>query len=82
MSDVPTPAPANTAPPPAPKEKPDEVLITFQQNRRFELHVAGDMIIFGPYESKALPRKIIKNPDFQQVAGFFNVQEVPKWALN
>lgn len=52
------------------------VLITFKQNRKYDLHVGRNMILFMGRETKPVPHTWIKHKDFEQVKGLFIIKGV------
>lgn len=53
-----------------------EVTIVFRENRKFDLHVGRDTVVFGPGEAKSIPREWLKHPDFRQVQRYFAIRGV------
>ncbi len=52
------------------------VKVTFNKNRRKELHVNGQVVaVFMPFETKYLNRDIVISEDFKTQISDFNVME-------
>ena len=56
--------------------KPKTVTVFFRQNRKFDLHVARQVVEFGPHESKEIPVEWLDDPGFKQAAKYFTVKGV------
>ena len=52
------------------------VTIRFRENRKFDLHVGREVVVFMGGETKPIPREWLKHPDFVQVQGYFVVKGV------
>lgn len=50
--------------------------VRFQQNRSFELHVARQVVTFGPYEVREIPAEWLDDPGFRQAQKYFTVKGV------
>jgi hypothetical protein len=57
----------------AQSEKSKTVKLTFQENRKFELHIFRNVYIFYGHETKDFPASILDEPDFKQHADKFSV---------
>lgn len=53
-----------------------EVTVVFRQNRKFDLHVGREMVVFEGRVAKQIPVEWLQSPDFQQVAKYFVVKGV------
>ena len=50
--------------------------VMFQQNRAFELTVAGETYRFVPGTPVSMDQSVVEHPDFKQQSGLFSVVEV------
>lgn len=57
-------------------EKTHSVVITFKENRSYDLHIGRKIITFGPRESKTVPVTYLKHRDFLQQRSKFNIKGV------
>lgn len=65
-------------------EKPEElkvpksktVMVMFREDRKFDLHVGRNVIVFRGRENKPIPIEWLKHPDFLQQAKKFVVKGV------
>ena len=55
-----------------------QVTLMFQQNRAFELNVAGKVYYFSPMGSMTVDESVVAHLDFKSVAHFFSVTEEAK----
>jgi hypothetical protein len=46
------------------KKKNTKTVVRSRLNRKFDLHVGGEVYTFAPYESKRLPKRVVNHPDF------------------
>lgn len=51
-----------------------EIEIVFKENRTFELHVGGSVIVFSPNGRQKVPQSIIDHKDFKSVAHYFVIR--------
>lgn len=52
------------------------VKVVFRQNRKFDLHIARQVIEFGPHETREIPAAWLDDPAFKQAAKYFTVKGV------
>lgn len=59
------------------KEKKEKfMLLTFKENRSYELYLRRKKYIFMPYESRPIPAEDLKDPNFESDKILFNISEV------
>jgi hypothetical protein len=54
----------------------ESVSLVFMQNRKFDLHVGREVVVFNGREQKPIPREWLDHPDFLQVRNYFVVKGV------
>lgn len=59
-----------------PGKKQQTVTIMFKENRRFDLHIGRDVLVFKGREIKPIPVEWLKHRDFIQVQKYFTVKGV------
>lgn len=59
----------------APKKESKVFIVTFNQNRSYELTIGRKTIFFAPYSAQELTEDEINHPDFAQQSGYFNIKE-------
>ena len=52
------------------------VTIRFRENRKFDLHVGREVVVFMGGETKPIPREWLEHPDFIQVRDYFVIKGV------
>ena len=52
------------------------VMVMFRENRKFDLHVGRDVVIFRGRELKPIPKSWLTHPDFKQQSKKFIVKGV------
>lgn len=52
-----------------------DVPIMFREQRKFDLHVGREMIVFRGRETKYVPEEWIEHPDFVQVSRLFVIRK-------
>lgn len=52
------------------------VSVMFRENRKFDLHVGREIVVFLGRETKEIPREWLCHPDFLQVGKYFTVKGV------
>jgi len=50
--------------------------VTFRGNRKYDLHIGRDMITFLSRETKEIPKKWLKHPDWNQAKKLFVVSGI------
>jgi hypothetical protein len=61
---------------PVEKKVEKKVEITFRENRKFDLHVHREMMIFRGRETKSISKAWLEHKDFKQVEKYFIIKEV------
>ena len=56
--------------------KANTVMVMFRENRKFDLHVGRDVVVFRGRECKEIPKKWLTHPDFKQQSKKFIVKGV------
>ena len=51
-------------------------VLTFKQNRSFDLHLGKKMISFGPKESIEVDESVVEHKDFAQSSKYFVIKEI------
>jgi hypothetical protein len=59
-----------------PIKSSQKVTIMFKENRKFDLHVGREVVVFRGRESKPVPAHWLKHRDFKQVSYLFSVKGV------
>ena len=57
------------------KVKEELKIITFKENRKFDLHIGREVIVFKARESKPVPKRFLSHPDWFQVEKLFIVEK-------
>ena len=52
------------------------VSVMFRQNRKFDLHIGRNMVVFKGRETKEIPREWINHIDWVNVAKYFTIKGV------
>lgn len=55
--------------------EPATVQLVFKYDRRMELSVGREVIIFNPHEEKTVSAEIVKHPDFISMKSYFVIKE-------
>lgn len=53
-----------------------EVTVVFKQNRKFDLHVGREVMVFMGREALRIPKAWLDHPDFRQVQKYFIIKGV------
>jgi hypothetical protein len=52
------------------------VSVTFRQNRKFDLHVGRNIVVFEGMETKEIPIEWLEHPDFIQAKKYLVIKGV------
>lgn len=56
--------------------KPKKLTITFKGNRRFEMKIGREFIVFEGRETKEVDSDLLSHPDFQNKRKYFSIKGI------